>query len=289
MREIVERCGATPVVVETEWGTPIAPEMVEAALKDHPAKIVSIVHAETSTGVLQPIEEISQIAGEYGSLLVVDTVTSLGGCPVEIDQWGIDASYSVTQKCLGAPPGLSPVTFSDRAVEAMEKRHKKVQSWYLDMRLIEKYWGEEHIYHHTPPALMLYALREALIVVQEEGLDARFARHLRNHRALVAGLEAMGLKMFVASTYRLPTLNTVLIPGGVDDLRVRRALLDRFQIEIGGGFGPLKGRIWRVGLMGYSSSVEHVALFLSALEQVLHGEGVQVPAGAGVRAATETL
>jgi len=289
MREIVERCGATPAVVEAEWGTPIMPEMVEAALKRHQAKLVAVVHAETSTGLLQPIEEISRIAQMYGALFVVDTVTSLGGCAVEIDRWGVDASYSVTQKCLGAPPGLSPVTFSSGAVEAVGKRKQKAQSWYLDLSLIEKYWGEEHVYHHTPPALMIYALREALLVVHEEGLDARFARHLRNHRALVAGLEAMGLTMFVAPPCQLPTLNTVVIPDGVDDVRVRRALLDQFQIEIGGGFGPLKGKIWRVGLMGYSSSIEHVVLFLSALEQILHGEGVSMPMGAGVRAAMERI
>lgn len=285
MCEIVDRCGATAVTVESDWGMPIDPADVENALKKGGARLVAVVHAETSTGLLQPIEDISRIARRYGALLVVDAVTSLGGCDFRTDEWGVDASYSVTQKCLAAPPGLSPVTLSPEAVEAIAARRNKVRSWYLDLALIARYWDDEHAYHHTPPASMIYALREALIVIREEGLGERFSRHLHNQRALTAGLEAMGLDLLVGPAHRLPSLTTVRIPDGVPDVEIRRALLDRFQIEIGGGFGPLKGRIWRVGLMGCSSSMNNVVLLLSALEQLLRERGVRV--GSGVRGALE--
>ena len=285
MQDVIERTGAAPTVVNAEWGTPIDPEDVRKALKDGGAKLVGIVHAETSTGVLQPLEEISAIAKEHGALLVVDTVTSLGGCPVKADERGIDAAYSGTQKCLSCPPGLAPVTFNDQAMEAVRNRTTKVQSWYLDLNMIEQYWGEARMYHHTAPISMNYALREALLLIHEEGLEARFERHLQGHRALVAGAEAMGLQMLVDEAYRLPTLNTVRIPDGVDDAAVRRHLLEHFNLEIGGGLGPLKGQVWRIGLMGHSCNSENIVLCLTALEDALRVQGITVPEGAGVKAA----
>ena len=287
MKDVIERTGATPVVVNAEWGKPIAPEEVRNALKDCGAKLVGIVHAETSTGVLQPLEEISEISKEYGALLVVDAVTSLGGCPVQVDERKIDVVYSGTQKCLSCPPGLAPVTFNDRAMEAVRARKTKVQSWYLDLTMIEQYWGEERVYHHTAPISMNYALREALMLIHEEGLESRFERHRGGHQALVAGVEAMGLGMLVEETYRLPTLNTVRIPERVDDAAVRRHLLERFNLEIGGGLGPLKGQVWRIGLMGHSCTPENVVLCLTALEDALRAQGRKVPEGAGVKAALD--
>jgi len=291
MADIVERCGATLVKVEAPWGRVIDPADVAAALRraqhhraPHP-KLLAIVHAETSTGAWQPIEEISKLVHAAGALLVVDTVTSLGGCPVRVDDWGIDACYSGTQKCLSCPPGLSPITFSARAVEALRQRKTKVQSWYLDLTMIEKYWGAERVYHHTAPITMNYALYEALRIIEEEGLEARWARHQRNHQALKAGLAAIGLSIASQESHQLWTLNSVRIPDGVDDVRVRSALLDEFSIEIGGGLGPLKGTTWRIGLMGESSTTANVLLVLSALERVLPRCGYAVNAGAAVAAA----
>ncbi|OGG43553.1 MAG: alanine--glyoxylate aminotransferase [Candidatus Handelsmanbacteria bacterium RIFCSPLOWO2_12_FULL_64_10] len=289
MREIAERCGATPIAVEAPWGRPIDPADVERAVKESGAKLVAIVHAETSTGVLQPLGDICRVAKAHGALVVLDTVTSLGGCDVRIDDWGIDAAYSGTQKCLGGPPGLSPVTFNDRAMEVAQKRRTKVRSWYLDMALIAQYWGESHTYHHTAPVSLNYALREALLLVQEEGLEDRVARHRKNHLALVAGLEAMGLEMFVEKAHCLPSLNTVKVPDGVDEAKARRRLLDRFSLEIGAGLGPLRGKIWRIGLMGYASSARNVATCLTALEDALRAQGHRVPEGAGVKAALALL
>jgi alanine-glyoxylate transaminase / serine-glyoxylate transaminase / serine-pyruvate transaminase len=286
MVDIVERIGAKPVQVEAPWGRIVEPGFVSIALNENPrAKLVAIVHAETSTGVWQPLEEIGRQVREAGSLFVVDCVTSLGGCPLRVDDWLIDAAYSGTQKCLSCPPGLAPLTFGPRAVEALRKRKTKVQSWYLDLSMIERYWGEERVYHHTAPISMNYALLEALRLVDEEGLQARWERHERNHLALAAGLTAIGLRLAAQEGHRLWTLNSVEIPDGVDDAAVRRALLDEFQIEIGGGLGPLKGRTWRVGLMGESSTEANVLLLLSALERVLARFGARVEAGAAVAAA----
>lgn len=289
MADIAERCGAQVLTVEGEWGRIIEPESVKDALKGSGAKLVAIVHAETSTGVKQPIEEISRIAKEYGALLVVDTVTSLGGVEVKVDEWGIDACYSGTQKCLSCPPGLSPVTFSDRAMEVLRTRKTKVQSWYLDLTMIQNYWGKERFYHHTAPISMTYALRESLRIIHEEGLTNRFKRHITNSNALVAGIEAMGLEMFAQEGYRLPSLNAVKVPEGVDDVKVRKYLLERFNIEIGGGLGDLKGKIWRIGLMGHSSTKNNVFLVLSALESALKAQGLSISPGAGVAAANEVF
>ena len=287
MCDMAGRCGAQVKRIEVEWGRIVEPEQVKAALKDDGVKVVALVHAETSTGVLQPLEEISQMVHEHGAFLLVDTVTSLGGHPVKVDEWGIDICYSGSQKCLACPPGLAPITFNNRAAEAMRNRKSKGQSWYLDMTMVEKYWGPERVYHHTAPITMNYALREALRLVSEEGLEARFERHRLNHQALLAGLQAMGLEPFAQAGHRLWTLNTVRVPEGVEDARIRRRLLDEFSIEIGGGLGPVKGQIWRIGLMGYSSSKQNVLLCLGALETVLREESYPLAAGAGVAAATE--
>ncbi len=286
MSDIVERCGARLVRVEAPWGRVIEPEQIAAALKEcKRPKLVALVHAETSTGAWQPLEEISSLVHAAEALFVVDTVTSLGGCPVRVDEWDIDACYSGTQKCLSCPPGLAPVTFGKRAVDVLHRRKTKVQSWYLDLTMIEKYWGSERVYHHTAPITMNYALHEALHIVEEEGLDARWRRHERNHQALKAGLAALGLTIASQDGHQLWTLNSVRIPAGVDDARVRNALLNEFDIEIGGGLGPLKGQTWRIGLMGESSSAANVLLLLSALERVLPACGYAVEAGAGLAAA----
>jgi alanine-glyoxylate transaminase/serine-glyoxylate transaminase/serine-pyruvate transaminase len=237
------------------------------------ARIVVMIHAETSTGMRQPIEDLKSLRDVRDAIFVVDTVTSLGAHPAGIDRNEIDASYSCTQKGIGAPPGLSPVTFSERALEKIRSRKAIPKSWYFDIQLIDKYWSADRTYHHTSPALMNYALREALTIILEEGLENRWKRHERNSRALVAGLEAMGLKMLVAPEHRLWTLNTVQIPEGIQDTRVRSRLLNEHNIEIGAGFGSLKGKIWRIGLMGAGSTENNVLLLLAALRRVLQGEG----------------
>jgi alanine-glyoxylate transaminase/serine-glyoxylate transaminase/serine-pyruvate transaminase len=287
MSDIVDRLGGKLVRVEAEWGKIIEPEAVERALKKNPAKVVAIVHAETSTGVRQPIEDISRIVHENGALLLVDTVTSLGGCDVRLDKWQIDACYSGTQKCLSCPPGLSPVSFSEKAVAALHARKSKVSSWYLDLSMIEKYWGEERFYHHTAPISMIYALREALRIIMEEGLDKRFERHLLNHKALAAGLDRLEVEFVVEPKYRLPMLNAVKIPDGVNDVNVRKYLLNKYDIELGGGLGALKGKSWRIGLMGHSSTRQNVILFVTALEDALAKEGIKTAPGAAVAAAME--
>jgi alanine-glyoxylate transaminase/serine-glyoxylate transaminase/serine-pyruvate transaminase len=284
MADIVGRLRGELHTVEAEWGKPLEPEAVEEAALACRPKVLAIVHAETSTGVLQPLEDVSRIARNCGALFLVDAVTSLGGCNVETDAWGVDAIYSGTQKCLSCPPGLAPSSFSPRAVQAIEGRKTKVQSWYLDMNMVRKYWGADRTYHHTAPISMVYALNQALKLVLEEGLDARFARHRLNHKALVAGLQAMGISMLVAEPYRLPMLNAVLIPEGADDKKVRRALLEEYNVEIGGGLGPLAGRTWRIGLMGHSSAPENVMLLLKALERILKAEGIPVRTGAAAAA-----
>ena len=287
MVEIVKRCQAEPVIVASEWGTIIKPEQLEEALKKTgKVKLVAAVHAETSTGACQPLEAISALTKKAGALFVVDAVTSLGGIPLKVDEWQIDAIYSGTQKCLGCPPGLSPVSFSADAFSVMEKRQHAIQSWYLDVHLLKKYWGKERFYHHTAPISMVYALREALRLVLEEGLENCFARHKFHSKALVAGLEAMGLKMVVAEEYRLPELNSVYIPQGIDDATVRSALLNEYGIEIGGGLGKFKGEVWRIGLMGYNSKRENVILFLAALESILRSLNCKI-AESGIMAATE--
>jgi alanine-glyoxylate transaminase/serine-glyoxylate transaminase/serine-pyruvate transaminase len=286
MVDIVERCGTTPVRVDAPWGQVIDPAAIAAALQRcRQPKLVAIVHAETSTGAWQPLEEIGPLAHAAGALLVVDAVTSLGGCPVRVDEWGIDACYSGTQKCLSCPPGLAPITFGPRAVEVLRQRKRKVQSWYLDLTMIQKYWGAERVYHHTAPISMNYALHEALRLITEEGLEARWRRHQRNHQALKQGLAAIGLPIASQEGHQLWTLNSVRIPDDVEDARVRTALLEEFNIEIGGGLGPLKGHTWRIGLMGESSSPANVLLLLSALERVLPRCGHAVEAGVAVAAA----
>jgi alanine-glyoxylate transaminase/serine-glyoxylate transaminase/serine-pyruvate transaminase len=286
MADIVGRCGATLVRVEAPWGRVIDPADVVAALQRcKRPKLVAIVHAETSTGAWQPLEDIGPLAHAAGALFVVDTVTSLGGCPVRVDEWGIDACYSGTQKCLSCPPGLAPITFGPRAVEVLHARKTKVQSWYLDLTMIEKYWGAERVYHHTAPISMNYALHEALQLIEEEGLETRWRRHERNHHALKAGLAAIGLEIASQENHQLWTLNSVRLPGGVDDARVRNTLLEEFGIEIGGGLGPLKGQTWRIGLMGESSTAGNVLLLLSALERVLPRCGWSLSPGAALAAA----
>lgn len=286
MAEVADRCGARVLRAEAPWGHVIDAAAVKAALqRARRPRLVGVVHAETSTGAWQPLEEIGALARQAGALFLVDAVTSLGGCPVDVDAWGIDACYSGAQKCLSCPPGLSPLTFGPRAVEALRRRRSKVQSWYLDLTLIEKYWGSERVYHHTAPIAMTYALYEAVRIVLEEGLEARWQRHRRNHQALKAGLAALGLRLAAQEGHQLWMLNSVAIPAGVDDSVVRRRLLEEHSIEIGGGLGPLKGKTWRIGLMGEGSTAANVLLLLSALEKVLPGCGHRVEPGAGVAAA----
>ncbi len=286
MADIVQRIGGVLITVEGEWGRAIDPEAVRKAMSGRSPKLLAIVHAETSTGVCQGLEDIAGIAREAGALFLVDMVTSLGGMEVAVDRIGIDAVYSGTQKCISCPPGLAPISFSAAAMDVLESRKSPVKSWYLDMSMVKSYWGKERKYHHTAPVNMIYALREALRIIAEEGLEARFARHKLNHRALVAGIEAMGLTMLVPESERLPMLNAIRIPEGADDLKVRRALLNEFGIEIGGGLGALQGKIWRVGLMGHSSARKHVLLFLAALETILKAMGTPIREGA-IEAASE--
>lgn len=269
MCDVAERCGAKVSRVDAPWGSPIDPDQVRAALRGVSAKLVAIVHAETSTGVLQPLEDIGRLARESGALFLVDAVTSLGGTDVRVDDWGIDAVYSGTQKCLSAPPGLSPVSFSPRAVDVMDRRKTKPQSWYLDAGMLQRYWGEERAYHHTAPISSVYALYEALRIVLEEGLEARFARHRRNHELLRTGLEDMGFAFVVDEKYRLPMLNAVRIPEGVDDKTIRGRLLEDYDIEIGGGLGDFAGKVWRIGLMGHSCTANNVHTLLAALRVLL--------------------
>jgi len=288
MVDVAERAGAVVTAIERPYGEAFDPEEVRAAIKQVRPKVVGIVHAETSTGVLQPVEEIARIAHEHGALIALDTVTSLAGVPVEIDGWEIDAVYSGTQKCLSCPPGLAPVSFSPRAVEAIQKRTHKVQSWYLDMTMIMRYWGSDRFYHHTAPISMNYAFRESLALVLEEGLEARFARHLRNHRALKAGLSALGIAYVPAEGFQLPQLNCIRIPEGIEDVPVRKRLLEQWGIEIGGGLGALKGKAWRIGLMGHSSRPANVTLVLAALETCLRDLGYACSPGAAVAAAADS-
>jgi len=269
MADVCGRYGGEVVEVTAPWGEPVDPADVQDALRGSKTKLVGIVHAETSTGVLQPLDEISRLTHEAGALLVVDCVTSLGGHPVKVDEWGIDACYSGTQKCLSIPPGLAPVSFSPAGVAAMDNRTTKVANWYLDMTMVRAYWGEDRTYHHTAPVNALYGFHEGLSLILEEGLEARWARHKANHELLVAGLAEMGLAMLPAPEYRLWSLNAVCIPDGVNDVAVRKRLLNEYNIEIGGGLGELKGKIWRIGLMGHSSTPNNVITLLGALKAIL--------------------
>jgi alanine-glyoxylate transaminase / serine-glyoxylate transaminase / serine-pyruvate transaminase len=288
MKENVERCGGTAIMVEDTWGEPVSMHKVEAAFEQHPdTALLAFVHAETSTGVRSDAAALCELATRHGALSIVDAVTSLGGIEVAVDEWGVDAMYSGTQKCLSCVPGIAPVTFSEKAVARIKARQHKVQSWFLDMQLVMGYWGgaSKRAYHHTAPINNLYALHEALVMLEEEGLAAAQARHLRNHKALVAGLEAMGLAMAVAPQFRLPQLNSVLIPEGVDDAALRTALLDEFDLEIGAGLGALAGKTWRIGLMGYGSNERNVMYCLNALEAILQRQGAAITSGKAMSAA----
>lgn len=288
MKENVERCGGTAVMVEDDWGRAVSPEKVEAALKANPdAKLLAFVHAETSTGAISDAKTLSALAHEHDCLVIADTVTSLAGSPLMVDDWELDAVYSGTQKCLSCVPGISPVTFSKRAVEVITSRKSKVQSWFLDLNLILGYWGSggKRTYHHTAPVNTLYGLHESLVVLQEEGIENSWARHQKNHQALRAGFEAMGLNFVVPENERLPQLNAVSIPDGVDEAAVRAALLKEYNLEIGAGLGAMAGKIWRVGLMGFASNPTNVLFCLGALDAVLSGMRAPINSGVGVAAA----
>jgi alanine-glyoxylate transaminase/serine-glyoxylate transaminase/serine-pyruvate transaminase len=285
MIEIAERCRAELTTLKAPWGKVFDIQQLRETVQKVRPRVLGIVNAETSTGAWQPLDEVGKLCREFDVLLVTDCVTSLGCTPVKIDEWQVDAAFSCSQKGLGCPPGLAPVTFSDRALAKLKGRKEKVQSWYLDLSLIESYWGGDRAYHHTAPISMVYALREGLRIVLEEGLEARWARHMKNHKALKAGLEAIGMTYTADPSCQLPQLNAVRIPDGVDDLAGRRRLLTEFGIEVGGGLGDLKGKAWRIGLMGYNSKPSSVFLVLAALESVLTGAGVKITPGAGVAAA----
>jgi len=272
MKENVERCGGTAIMVEDEWGTAVDPNKLEAALQANPnAKIVAFVHAETSTGVQSDAKTLCELAHQYDCLSLVDTVTSLGGTPVKVDEWEIDAIYSGSQKCLSCTPGLSPVSFSDRAIEKIKGRKSKVQSWFLDLNLVMGYWGGEtkRAYHHTAPINALYGLHEALVLLKEEGLENAWARHENNHQVFRAGIEAMGLSFKVKEGDRLPQLNAINVPAGVNEAEVRSRLLTEYNLEIGAGLGSLAGQIWRIGLMGYASNLKNIWYCLNALKAVM--------------------
>lgn len=288
MKENVERCGASAIMVEDTWGTAVSLDKVEQAFfENNNIKALAFVHAETSTGVRSDAKALAAIAHKHNALVIMDTVTGLAGIPVEVDTWGIDCAYSGTQKCLSCTPGIAPITFSQRAQDVIANRSTKVQSWFLDMQLIMGYWGAntKRAYHHTAPVNAMYALHESLRLVETEGLAAAHARHALHHKALVAGLEAMGLSMAVAADVRLPQLNAVNIPEGVDDGAVRAALLEQFDLEIGAGLGALAGKTWRIGLMGFSAKAVNVRKCLLALETVLSAQGANIATGKALGAA----
>ncbi len=287
MSDVAGRAGATVTTVERPWGEVFRPQDLAEALDTTNPKVVGIVMAETSTGAMQPLEEISQMVRDAGAMLLVDAVTSLGGVDLRVDEWGIDILYSGSQKCLSCPPGLAPITFSPRAMDVIMQRKTKVQSWYLDVSMLANYWGSDRAYHHTAPINMTYALYEALQVLLEEGLENVFARHQQNHLALKAGLLALGFEYAAEQGHQLPMLNAVRIPDGVDDAGTRAQLLNRFGIEIGGGLGVFKGIAWRIGLMGHAARSSNVLLLLSALEQLLSEQGLNFAAGSSVAAANQ--
>jgi alanine-glyoxylate transaminase/serine-glyoxylate transaminase/serine-pyruvate transaminase len=291
--DMAKRCGANVIPIEAEFGNIIEPDQIREALKsaNGPVKSVMIVHGETSTGILQPMAEICQVAHDQGALVLADAVTSLAGCELLIDEWGIDVCYSGTQKCLSAPPGMSPLTVSAAAMEVIQKRETPPLSFYVDLQLLGRYWGggsTTRMYHHTPPMSMLYALREGLRIVLEEGLEPRIERHKRNARALQAGLEAMGMQLHAQEGYRLPPLTTVKVPEGIDEMKLRRGILENHNIEIGGGIGHMQGKIVRIGLMGYGSTEPNVFALLFALEQELIAQKYKLDKGAGVSAAVRS-
>lgn len=289
MIENVTRCGGLVEVVRDAWGEPVDPNKVEDAFKANPGtKVLAFVQAETSTGAASDARVLAEIAHRHGALVIADAVTSLAGSPLLVDEWGIDAAYSGSQKCLSCTPGLSPVSFSERAVIAIKSRKTPVQSWFMDLNLVLGYWSAaKRSYHHTAPINALYGLHESLVMLREEGIENAWARHRRNHEALKAGLEAMGMQLLVKEPYRLPQLNTVMVPQGVDEAEVRRRLLSEFSLEIGAGLGDMAGKIWRIGLMGYSSRVEDVQLCLKALGAVLSEMGVPVSGGRAEEAARQ--
>ncbi len=292
MKENVERLGATAIMVEDEWGTAVDINKLEAALQANPdSKIVAFVHAETSTGATSDAKAICDLAHKHNCLTIVDAVTSLGGTELYVDDWGIDAIYSGSQKCLSCVPGISPVSFNDAAVAVVKNRKTPVQSWFLDLNLIMGYWGKnaKRAYHHTAPVNTLYALHESLVMLQDEGLENSWARHRKNHLALRAGLEAMGLSFVVNENSRLPQLNAVSIPAGIDEALVRSRLLNEYNLEIGAGLGALAGKVWRIGLMGHSSRAENIILCLGALESILSEMGADINTGVALSAAQQSL
>ncbi len=292
MKENVERCGAHPIMVHDAWGSAVDPQKLEDALIANPdASVVAFVHAETSTGAQSDAKTLVELAHKHHCLTIVDAVTSLAGTPLKVDEWEIDALYSGTQKCLSCVPGIAPVSFSDRARHKISNRRHKVQSWFLDMNLIMGYWGKgtRRAYHHTAPVNAMYALHEALLMVHEEGLENAWERHRRNHLALKAGLEAMGIQFIVDEAHRLPQLNAIAIPEGVDDAAVRLRLLEEHHLEIGAGLGDLAGKVWRIGLMGYSSRIENITLCLAALDGVLADIDAPVNHGVALPAAEKIL
>jgi len=287
MKENVERFGGEALMVQDAWGTPVSVDKVRELMQQHDdIKALAFVHAETSTGVCSDAEALCQLAQDYGCLSIVDAVTSLGGVELEVDKWGIDAIYSGTQKCLSAPPGISPVSFSERALEKVSKRDSRIPSWFLDKKLVMGYWGggQKRAYHHTAPVNALYGLHESLVMLQEEGIENAWSRHAAHHEALKAGLETLGLRFTVAPEARLPQLNSVQVPEGVDEAIVRAQLLQNYGLEIGAGLGDLAGKVWRIGLMGSSCTRRHVMLCIDALENTLRDMGVEVPTGAAVAA-----
>lgn len=269
MQDVATRLGAKVDVLEFPWGKPVITEIVEKKIREDAYKIVAVVHAETSTGVRNPVDEIGEILRGKETIYLVDSVTGLGGIEVRMDDWNIDVLYSGTQKCLSCPPGLAPLSFSDKAMAKLKARKTKVPNWYLDLNMIANYWGQNRVYHHTAPVNMLYGLYQALFLILQEGFESVFRRHLEAHKMLVAGLEEMGLKMLVEEPWRLPMLNAVCTPEGIDELSIRRRLRSEYKIEIGGGLGPLSGKIWRIGLMGHTARPENVSRLLSALKGVL--------------------
>ena len=270
MKDMAERYGATVTMINRPWGEVFTPEEVEAELKKNPVDIVGIVHAETSTGARQPLDDIARIVHEHGALLIADAVTSLGGLPVRVDAVGIDVCYSGGQKCLSVPPGASPLTLNQRAVERLQNRKTRVANWYLDLATVQKYWGAERTYHHTAPISSIYALYEGLRLIADEGLENRWQRHQKNAEYMWEALQEIGFECHVEEAYRLPSLTTVKLPDGIDEASVRKQLLHDYNIEVGGGLGELKGKVWRIGLMGYTSRKENVHALVSALKNIIH-------------------
>lgn len=290
MIDMATRIGANVIALKSEWGEPFPPELLEQELaNNNNVKLVTAIHAETSTGILQPLDDLSKLTKDNEALFMVDAVTSLGGQRVAVDEWNIDYCYSATQKCLGCPPGLSPAALSPKAHEIIKNRTHKPVSWYLDLALIANYWGFDHVYHHTAPVSMILGLREGLRIVLEEGLETRFHRHSKNASALAAGLEALGLDLVAPEKFRLPQITPVWIPDGIDDGQVRQALLEEYGIEIGRGLGQFANKVWRIGLMGESSKPEYIYTLLAALESILPRMGYEITKGSGVAAASEFL